>query len=356
MNLEFKEPKSPEQWDEYVLTLPTYSFVLSDSKYRYLENSSTKSFRYMIFDNNEFVGIVGGVIDSVKIFGNYLECKHNPMLISGLSDDRKAEILRGIFKKLQNIGYENNCFMIRLSPLLEYDEMFGKVYLEFNANPSPVHPQDAMISQYFDVTKSEEDLRHDMSGSTRNNINKLLKNKDVSVKIVKDRSAFDIFTNFYNQTKELKGYRGKGSDSLLKEFEYQMDRDMLYFVVGYYKEKPIAIWQNTRFGKYMHVYQAGSDVEFREKNVRITYLLFWESVKLCKSLGVQVLDLFGGMLPEGYEGKNNPWKGVNDFKMGFGGKKVTYMHPRDIPLKQYYTLYLPYAKFRVEQKGHTVDW
>jgi lipid II:glycine glycyltransferase (peptidoglycan interpeptide bridge formation enzyme) len=356
MNLQFLEPKSAEEWDRHVLQLENYSFVLSDAKYRSWQDSSIKSFRYLIFDNEQFVGIVGGIIDNVKIFGNYLECKHNPMLIPNIDDERKAEILRGVFKKLQEIGHSNNCFLIRLSPLVEYDEIFDKVYLEFGAKESPVHPQDALISQYFDISKSEEDLRHEMSSSTRNNINKLLKNEDVTVKVVKDSSAFDIFKDFYKQTKELKGYRGKSADYLLKEFEYQIHRDMLYFVIGYFKGKPISVWQNSRFGKYMHVYQAGSDVEFREKNVRMTYLLFWESIKLCKELGVEILDLFGGMLPEGYEGKGNPWKGVNDFKMGFGGEKVTYMHPRDIPLKRYYSIYLPYARFRVERRGHTVDW
>jgi hypothetical protein len=62
------------------------------------------------------------------------------------------------------------------------------------------------------------------------------------------------------------------------------------------------------------------------------------------------------MLPEGLEDERNPWKGVNDFKMSLGGEKVTYMHPRDIPIKQYYSIFYPYAKFRVERKGHTINW
>jgi len=172
-----------------------------------------------------------------------------------------------------------------------------------------------------------------------------------------DMTQFPIFEKFYKETKKLKKYKGKSGHSLKKEFEYQAKNSMLYFVVGYYKNKPISVWQNTRFGKYMHVYQAGSDIEFRQKNVRITYLLFWKTVELCKELGVEILDLFGGMLPEGLENKDsNPWKGVNDFKMSLGGKKVTYMHPRDISLKPYYSIYLPYAKFRVEFKGHTTNW
>ena len=357
MDLQFNEPISDEQWNEYVLQLPNYSFLLSSARYNYVQSVFKKSFRYLIFDEDRFLGVVEGFIDSIKIFGKYLECKHNPMLVSGLNDSERQDIYEGIFNKLRSIGVENNCFLVRMEPLIKYDEIYNKVCLEFKTHSSSVHPQDALISQDFDITKSEEDLRHDMSSSTRNNINKLLKNPDISVKIFNDNSAFDIFADFYNQTKTFKNYNGKSSESLLEEFQYQQDKGMAYFVVGYYQDKPIAVWQNTRFGKYMHVYQAGSDVNFRQKNVRITYLLFWETVKLCKELGVEVLDLFGGMLPDNLENTSkNPWKGVNDFKVSLGGKKITYMHPQDIPLKQYYALYLPYAKFRVELKNHTTDW
>ena len=357
MNIHFKEAITDQEWDEYVLKLSNYSFLLSSARYEYFKEVVSQTFRYLIFDDDRFVGLVEGVVDSVKIFGKYLECKHNPMLISDLSNAEKEGIYREIFNKLKTIAVENNCFFIRISPLIEYDETYEKVVLEFGAQDSPVHPQDALISQYFDISKSEEDLRHDMSSSTRNNINKLLKNPDISVKVVKDNSVFNVFADFYNQTKDLKGYRGHSSESILKELQYQLDNDMLYFVVGYYKDNPIAVWQNTRFGKYMHVYQAGSDVNFRQKNIRITYLLFWETIKLCKDLGIETLDLFGGMLPENLQSTSkNPWKGVNDFKMSLGGTKVTYTHPKDLPLKQYYSIYKPYANMRVELKGHTTDW
>jgi lipid II:glycine glycyltransferase (peptidoglycan interpeptide bridge formation enzyme) len=357
MDIQFRQPDTDDQWDEYILQLPNYSFLLSSARFNYLKDIDQQVFRYLVFDSDRFVGVISGFVDSIKIFGKYLECKHNPMLVDGLDDSYKEEVLRSVFKKLESIAIEENCFFTRVSPLIMYDDIYDKVYLEFQAKQAPVHPQDAMISQYFDVSKNEEDLRHDMSSSTRNNINKLLKNEDVTVKVVEDMSAFDIFKDFYNQTKEFKGFRGLSADRLRKEFEYQASKKMLYFIVGYYKGKPISVWQNTRFGKYMHVYQAGSDIHFREKNVRITYLLFWETIKLAKELNVEVLDLFGGMVPENLDNKEkNPWKGVNDFKMSLGGDKITYMHIRDIPLKKYYSVYLPYARLRVEHKGHTVDW
>jgi lipid II:glycine glycyltransferase (peptidoglycan interpeptide bridge formation enzyme) len=357
VNIQFLEPKTEQEWDNYVLQLENYSFLLSSARFSYLKDSSVDVFRYLVFDNDRFVGVSTGFVDKVKVFGKYLECKHNPILISNLSKEEKGEILNKIFEKLISLAKENRCFFIRISPLVKESEIYEKVYEKFKSKKSPVHPQDSLISQYFDISKSEEDLRHDMSSSTRNNINKLVKNEEVKVKVFTDMTPFPIFEKFYKETKKFKGYTGKSGQSLKKEFEYQEKRGMLYFTVGYYKDQPIAVWQNTKFGKYMHVYQAGSDVKFRQKNVRITYLLFWETVKLCKEKGVETLDLFGGMLPEGIEKKDrNPWKGVNDFKMSLGGKKVTYMHPRDIPLKPYYSIYLPYANFRVQFKGHTTNW
>jgi hypothetical protein len=357
MELQFRQPQSDEQWDEYILKLPNYSLLLSSAKFDYLKNNFKDTFRFILFKNDKFVGVLEGFLDRIKIFGNYIECKHNPLLIQDLTDPEKEEILRESFVKLKEIAIRNDCLFIRTSPLISYDEIYNKIYLEFNAKQSPVHPQDALISQYFDISKSEEELRHDMSGSTRNNINKLLKNEDISVKIFNDMSVFNVFEDFYKQTKDFKGYRGTSIQNLKEEFEYQNEKGMLYFVVGYYKNKPISVWQNTKFGKYMHVYQAGSDIQFRQKNIRITYLLFWETVELCKQLGVEVLDLFGGMLPPNFpKDKKNPWRGIDGFKTSLGGTKMTYMHPRDIPIKSYYGIYSPYAKFRVKIKGHTVDW
>jgi hypothetical protein len=148
---------------------------------------------------------------------------------------------------------------------------------------APVHNVDALISQYFDMTKSEDDLRHDMTDSTRNNINKLSKNPDISVKVFDDNSQFEIFRNFHEQTKKIKGYVDRPTNLLLKELQIQVDNHMCYMIVGYFKERPISIWQGTVFGKYMHIYQAGSDSEFREKNIRITYLCFGNQLNLLNS-------------------------------------------------------------------------
>jgi len=332
--------------------MPTYSFLNSSTRYQYLNNSGSNTFRYYIYQDGNFIGIVAGNIGHSKLFGKFLECKHSP-LVQNSSKELWAEIMS--FCKA--LGRKNGCFMVRLAPLVREDLNLLDAYASEKAVTAPIHNVDALISQYFDMNKSEEELRHDMTDSTRNNINKLSKNPDISVKIFDDDSQFEVFRNFHEQTKKIKGYADRPAKLLLDELQVQVNNHMCYMIVGYFKDRPISIWQCTVFGKYMHIYQAGSDTEFREKNIRVTYLLFWEAVKLAKQLNCTVLDLFGGMTPPSYMGNKHPWRGVSSFKESLGGEKVVYLHSRDLPLNTAkYLLYYPYSYIRTTLKGYTIKW
>ena len=350
--IEFREVTNDQEWDKKVLSLPTYSFLNSSARYQYLNNSGSNTFRYCIYQGDNFIGIVAGNIGHSKLFGKFLECKHSP-LVQNSSKELWAEIMS--FCKA--LGRKNECFMVRLAPLVKEDSNLLDAYASENAVIAPIHNVDALISQYFDMNKSEEELRHDMTDSTRNNINKLSKNPDISIKIFDDDSQFEVFKNFHEQTKKIKGYVDRPAKLLLNELQIQVNNHMCYMIVGYFKDRPISIWQCTVFGKYMHIYQAGSDTEFREKNIRVTYLLFWEAVKLTKQLNCTVLDLFGGMTPPLYTGDKHPWRGVSAFKESLGGEKVVYLHSRDLPLDTAkYWLYYLYSYVRTTLKGYTIKW
>lgn len=350
--LEFKEVTNEQEWNNMVLILPNYSFLNSSARYQYLKEAGGNIFRYLIYKNGNFIGIIAGNIGKTKLFGKFLECKHSPLL-----KEENKEVWNEVLAFCIALGRKNKCFMVRVSPLYEENPVLTEVYRENHGINAPIQNIDALISQYFDMNKSEEELRHDMTDSTRNNINKLSKNPDISVKIFNDNSQFEIFKDFHEQTKKNKGYVDRPVNLLLKELQIQVDNGMCYMIVGYFKDRPISIWQCTVFGKYMHIYQAGSDTEFREKNIRVTYLLFWESVKLAKQLGCQILDLFGGMVPLNYTGKNHPWYGVNSFKESLGGKKIVYMHFMDFAInKPIYYLYYIYSYIRTTLKGYTVKW
>lgn len=352
MFLEFRNIEGDKEWDLLTHSLPTYSFLNSSARYNYEKSIGRVVYRYGIYSNNTFLGIITVSVGHSKLFGNFLECKHSPMICGS-----KIQYWEQILSFLKDLAKKNSCFLLRFSPLYKENDLLVEFYKKNGFKLAPTHNVDALISQHIDLTKDLEELKREMNKTKRNLLNRLLKDEDVRVEIFNDDSKFDLFENLHEQTVKLKGYTDKPTALLLKELLFQVKNNMCYFLVGYYKEQPIGVWQCTHYGDNLHLYQAATDTEFRDKNINITYLLFWESLKLAKNLGCKTLDLFGGVVPKGYENRKHPWSGVGAFKESLGGQKVTYLHSRDYPLKRVkYTIYYLYSWLRTILKGHTIKW
>ena len=352
MELSFKEIKDDQTWDSYVFQLPEYSFLNSSARYEYNIKIGVEAFRYAIFERDKFKGIITGNIGISKIFGRFLEFKHSPLFVN-FEEEEWTQVINFATK----YAIDKKCFMFRFSPLVTEDPELERILLKHHFIKAPIHNVDALISQQIDLTKDLGELKKDMSKTRRNLLNRLLENKDVTVKINKDRSAFEPFEKFHNETVKYKGYVDKPTKLLMQELEIQQEKGMCYMVTAYYKGEPFSIWQNTVYGKNMHLYQAGASTDFRLKNLIVTTLLYWRSLELGQSLGLEKYDLFGGVVPDSYENKKHPWRGVSEFKRSLGGKKVTYMHSRDYPInKVKYFVYYIYSTIRTRLKGHTINW
>lgn len=352
MNVSFKHIDDDNEWDSLVYKLPEYSFLNSSARYQYNLSVGINTFRYAVLSDNEFVGIITGNIGISKLFGRFLECKHSPMLLSD-----KSEYWEEIYSFVRELASKNKCFMFRFSPLYQENSTVENFYNSKGFIEAPTHNVDALISQKIDLTKDMEQLMRDMSKTRRNLLRRLLEDKEIEVKVIKDDSLFDTFAKFHEETVNLKGYQDKPTKLLVEELREQVSKGMCYMVVGYFNNEPISIWQLTVYGKNAHLYQACSSTEFREKNMIMTTLLYWRSVELAKSLGCVTFDLFGGVVPKEYENKKHPWRGVGEFKRSLGGEKITYMHSMDYPLERikYYVYYL-YSTIRTRMKGHTTKW
>ena len=112
MDFTFKRIEDDKEWDSYVFAMSNYSFLNSSARYTYNKNVGIETFRYAIFIKDELKGIITGNIGNSKLFGKFLECKHSPMLLNGT----KEEWLE-VTDFLKNLAKENNCFMLRFSPL-----------------------------------------------------------------------------------------------------------------------------------------------------------------------------------------------------------------------------------------------
>lgn len=352
MELEFKEIEDNQVWDNYVFQMPEYSFLNSSARYEYNKKIGIETFRYAIFNGDIFRGVLTGNIGSSKLFGRFLEFKHSPLLI-GFEEEEWKQVI----KFAMQYTIDKKCFMFRFSPLVVENPRIEEIYKKYHFIKAPIHNVDALISQQIDLTKNIEDLKKDMSKTRRNLLNRLLENNDVSVKIHKDKSAFVPFEKFHDETVNFKGYVDKPTKLLMQELEIQQEKNMCYMVTAYYKGEPFSIWQNTVYGENMHLYQAGASTDFRLKNLIVTTLLYWKSLELGQSLGLKKYDLFGGVVPDMYENKRHPWRGVSEFKRSLGGRKVTYMHSRDYPInKVKYFAYYIYSTLRTRLKGHTTNW
>lgn len=352
MSLTFKHIEDDREWDNFVFSMSEYSFLNSSARYVYNKNVGVETFRYAIFEKENLKGIATGNIGNSKLFGKFLECKHSPMLLNG-TDNQWQEV----FDLFYRLAKQNSCFMFRFSPLVVEDEVLNSFYTKNHFIEAPTHNVDALISQQMDLRKSLEELRREMNKTRRNLLNRLLENRDVTIKISNDQEVFDDFARFHDETVEFKGYVDKSTKLLMEELKEQQRRGMCYMVTAYYKGKPFSIWQNTVYGKHMHLYQAGASTDFRLNNLMVTTLLFWKSLELAKELDLEKYDLFGGVVPNSFENKKHPWRGVSEFKRSLGGTKVTYMHSRDYPMNKvkYYIYYL-YSTIRTKIKGHTTNW
>lgn len=352
MGLTFKQIEDDNLWDSYVFQMPEYSFLNSSARFSYNKKLGIESFRVAMFKAGKLKGILTGNIGDSKIFGKFLDFKHSPLLLQASENDW-GEVVE-YCKELAN---KNNCFMFRFSPLLIENSLLVDFYKKNGFLIAPIHNVDALISQQVDLTKSLEELKRDMNKTRRNVLNRLQENPDISIKITKDKGVFEDFARFHDETVKFKGYVDKPTKYLMEELNTQQEQGMCYMVTAYYDGKPFSIWQNTVYGDHMHLYQAGASTDSRLNNLMVTALLYWKSVELAKDLGLKKYDLFGGVVPDNFENKKHPWKGVSEFKRSLGGQKVTYMHSRDYPMKRIvYYLYYIYSTIRTRLKGHTTKW
>ena len=154
-----------------------------------------------------------------------------------LLDGTKEEWLE-VTDFLKNLAKENNCFMLRFSPLLTENELLAEFYEENGFVNAPTHNVDALISQQMDLSKTLEELRREMNKTRRNLLNRLLENKDITVKILTGKEVFDDFARFHDETVKFKGYVDKPTKLLMKELEEQQSRGMCYMITAYYEGKP----------------------------------------------------------------------------------------------------------------------
>lgn len=352
-------PKTASTWDNLVQSLPIYSFLNSSARFDYISKIFPKAEQYIIEDNGKFLGICTYHIDYSR-FGSYMYSQHSPILISDITEDQLSQTYQTITEHFIKIAHQNNCFLIRMSPLIPNTPALQKTYKTIKACPAPTQPLDAILTQHIDLTKDEATLLAEMRKNTRYSINVTSQNPDYSC-IVYDKpqtEQIELFLKFHKLIEQTKQYSDRSEAQLRKELETYAQHGILYSIVGHEKKQPIACSMFIRYGKYFTYYLSASLPSLKTSKFSISHLIVWEAIRLAKSLNLKSLDLFGGILSEAQLSDpkithKHPWYGIDFFKRGLGGHTVEYMPIHDIPLNQVkYTIYSAIRGWQLKQKKY----
>ena len=168
---------------------------------------------------------------------------------------------------------------------------------------------------------------------------KIARKHGIAIRISNDDPQKDIktFYKLFQDTTSRDRFSGHSLDYYQNMFLFLEPRPKLY--IAEYKDQPIAAIIVTYFHKTATYYFGASSNEHR--NLMSPYLLQWQAILDAKKAGYSYYDLFG-IAPEGKQ--KHPWAGVTAFKLKFGGKRVNYLHAREIIYKPFWYALIKLAK------------
>ncbi len=87
---------------------------------------------------------------------------------------------------------------------------------------------------------------------------------------------------------------------------------------------------HRRGGVRTGIYYYGAS-SYEDRQLMAPYALQWEAMKHCKALGCGKYDLLG--IATANAAPDDPWHGITDFKLKFGGEVITYPQERMLVLR-----------------------
>lgn len=199
-----------------------------------------------------------------------------------------------------------------------------------NYQPSPHHIQPS-TTILLDLTKSEEQLIHEMHEKTRYNI-RVAERHGITV----EEGTVEEFLNLLHETSARDQFRAHGDTYYRQMLDDHGDPDLnISLRVARHEGKAIAAAIICDFGKTRTYLHGASSYEHR--NLMAPYALQWHMIKEAKAKGLTAYDFWG---IASTDDPGEPLAGVTRFKKGWGGEIVRFVPTLDLVLKSWrYRLY-----------------
>ncbi len=260
---------------------------------------------------------------------------HNvPFLPFNVGYCPKVDVEKIDWEKLKEAGKKHHCIFIKIEP----NQPFNHLTIQQLRKSKPIFATQTIL---LDLTKSEEDLLAGMKQKTRYNV-RLAQKKGVVVEERDDVEALEIFLKLQKETAKRQGFFIHPDDYYRTVWEVLRPKKMAYLLIASVRQPdtryqipdtPVVAWMLLKYQDTLYYPYGGSSTDF--KNYMPSNLMMWEAIKLGKKLGCKVFDLWGAT-----DDPKDPWYGFTRFKLGYGGKLITFPGAYDLVLKPF--LYYPF--------------
>lgn len=266
--------------------------------------------------------------------GTFLHLRHGPIL-----KNWTKEVLHEFLQYIGEYAKKKNAAFLRISPLIT-DSHENQILLEsFKFRNAPIHAMDGEHVWALDIEITEEELLKNMRKTTRYLIKKA---QTVGVKIERSNNIQDFYS-LYDHTAKRHGFiQHKGIE---EEFRVFGNNKNAILFTGSHDGKLIASAIVVFYGNQA-IYRHGASIP---SDIPAAYLIQWEAIKEAKKRGFKVYN-FWGIAP--LDKKSHPWKGISLFKIGFGGRVISYMHAQDKVYSVKYAATFALESIRRIKKGY----
>ena len=319
--IQIKEIIDKLTWEKFNLASTSPFFLQSWAWGEFQKSLGRNIHRLGIFSGKNLVGISLLIEERAKV-GAFLYCSGGPVF-----SDWKKEYLISWVEAVKTKATESNLGFLRIEP-----RKIEKTHTSILKTVGflPVTDTQPQCTALIDLTKSEEELRHDLSASTRYNIN-AGERKGIKVREGK-RSEINIFLKFLSETaKRKKLTLPNEANYHAKQFATLNSEGLMKLFVAESAKQPLAASLVVFYADTAYYLHAANSSE--QPKLRASYPLVWQTILESKKESLNKFD-FWGIAPT--DDPKHLWAGVTSFKLSFGARRECYEVGFDLPYKSSY--------------------
>ena len=321
--IQIKEIADKSTWEEFNLSGTNPTFLQSWAWGEFQKKLGRDIYRLGVFDGKNLVGISLLIEERAKV-GAFLYCPGGPVF-----SDWKKEYLLSWIDSVEVKAVESNLGFLRVEPRKIEKTTISSLKTVGFLEATDTQPQ---CTAFIDLTRGEEELRHDLSASTRYNIN-AAERKGVKVREGK-RSEINVFLRFLEETADRKKLTlPKEANYHAKQFATLNGEGIMKLFVAERVDQSLAASLVVLYADTAYYLHAANSSE--QPKLRASYPLVWQTILESKKAGLKKFD-FWGIAPT--NDPNHSWAGVTSFKLSFGAKRECYEPGFDLPYKGSYRL------------------